>query len=243
MGDSRQYGRLAVLTAFAALILALCAYKADLNADRHWRFRQRDLKQQALFDLGQEVTERLNLAMTTQIGFETFIDTFGPVTEPTNPEHPLSPGSTTYTYFHPQSQRTFDLQFHEGRLTGVSSHHSSSDIDTGVILETPAFLASESVRTLALSCGLLAWFGLLIVGIAVPRFRSTVFPVLIVLSLLCGVCWFLAPKYSPTLTGIASNDSMAGFVFLLIISLAFGVTRSVRPEDHPTSTDTHCGCV
>ena len=40
------------------------------------------------------------------------------------------------------------------------------------------------------------------------------------LALVCGLCWFLAPGYSPTWRGISSNDNLAIFVLLLIASLA-----------------------
>jgi hypothetical protein len=47
--------------------------------------------------------------------------------------------------------------------------------------------------------------------------------------MVCGLCWFLAPNYSPTKQGIFSNDNLATFVFMLICSLAFGLSLFEQP--------------
>ncbi len=226
MRGYRQFTRLVILTVVAGLILVLTAYKAELNADRLSRFRQRDSKQQAAFELGQEVSQRLFLALKAGMTLDEVEEAFGPVTELKNVRDQQSADAATYALLHEKSQRAFDLEFRNGRVASVASNHSPSAIDTGIVLETPAYLASESVRTLALSVSLLAWCAALFAAIAAARFRRDASILLVGLSVMCGLCWFLAPNYSPTLRGISSNDNLAFFALLLICSLGLGATVS-----------------
>jgi hypothetical protein len=222
MGKCRQFAPLIALAAATGLALVLTAYKADQNAMRGARFRERDLKQEATFELGEEVNERVQMAFKAGLTFREFAKAFGPPGELNEVTDPKRAGMTHFL-FHKKSQRTFYLRFLDGRLVGFESNGGISDIDTGVVLETAAFLRSESVRTSVLSSALLAWCVVLIAGIRVHRFRGRAAVLLVAASMVCGLCWFLAPNYSPTWRGLLSNDHLALFVLLLIPSLGLGV--------------------
>jgi hypothetical protein len=226
----RQFAQLIVLTAAIGLVLALTAYKAEQNATRRARFHERDLKQEAAFELGREVNERVRMAFKAGLTFREFAEAFGSPTElneVADPKHV----NMTHSLFHEKSQATFHLQFLDGRLVGFQSNHGPSDVDTGVVLETAAFLRSESVRTSVLSSALLAWCVVLVAGIRIRRFRGRAAVLLVAASIVCGLCWFLAPNYSPTWRGVLSNDNLAIFGLLLIASLGFGVMTAPRGED------------
>jgi hypothetical protein len=224
MGKCRQFAPLIALTAATGVVLVLTAYKTEQNATRRARFHERDLKQEATFELGEEVNERIRMAFKAGLTLREFAEAFGPPTElneGTDPKH----AGMTHSLFHKKSQRTFYLQFLDGRLVGFQSSGGPSDIDARVVLETAAFLRTESVRTLVLSSALLAWCVVLIAGIRVRRFRGRAAVLLVAASMVCGLCWFLAPNYSPTWRGVLSNRNLAIFVFLLSASLGVGVMR------------------
>jgi hypothetical protein len=222
MGKCRKFAPLIALAAATGLVSVLTAYKADQNATRRARFRERDLKQEATFELGEEVNEKVRTAFKAGLTLHEFAEAFGPpgeLKEVTDPKHT----GMTHFLFHKKSQRTFYLQFLDGRLVGFQSSGGPSDIDARVVLETAAFLRSESVRTSVLSSALLAWCVVLVAGIRIRRFRSRAAVLLVTASVVCGLCWFLAPNYSPTWRGVLSNDHLALFVLLLIPSLGLGV--------------------
>jgi hypothetical protein len=230
MRGYRQFTWLVVLTIVAGLFLALTAVKAEQNAARRARFHDHALKEKAALELGEEVTERILMALQAGLTLDAFQKAFGPLTElhaGTEPPH----ADMTHSLFHEKSQRTFYLRFVDGRCTGFGSTQGMGEVDTGVILETPAFLKGESVRTAALFAAQVAWCGTLVAGICTRRSRGRVGVLLVALAMVCGLCWFLAPNYSPTWRGISSNDSLAVFVLLLMTSLGFGVTRSRTSAD------------
>jgi hypothetical protein len=122
----------------------------------------------------------------------------------------------------------FYLRFSNEQLEGYDSHYSLSDVKTGVVLETPAFLRTEYVRISILSISQIAWLVLLLVGSLSRNFRKKAFMWLMAFSIVCGLCWFLSPGYPPTIQGISSNDNLGYFVLMIIISLFFGtITNSV----------------
>jgi len=230
MGRCRQFAPWIVLIVATGLVLAWTAYKAEQNATRRARFHERDLKQEAAVELGQEVTKRVQMAFKAGLTLREFAEAFGSPTElneVTDPKH----ANMTHSLFHKKSQETFCLRFLDGRLAGFQSNHAPSDVDTGVVLETAAFLRSESVRTSVLSSALLAWCVVLVAGIRIRRFRGRAVVLLVTASMVCGLCWFLAPNYSPTWRGVLSNDNLAIFGLLLIASLGFGVRTAPRSED------------
>ena len=222
MGKCRQFAPLIALAAATGLVLVLTAYKAEQNAGRRARFHERDLKQEAAVELGQEVTKRVQMAFQAGLTLDEFARAFGMPAELKglmDPKH----ANMTHSLFHKKSQETFYLQFLDGRLRGFQSNHAPSDVDTGVVLETAAFLRSESVRTSVLAITLLVWCAVLVAGIRVRWFRGRAAVLLMAASIVCGLCWFLAPNYSPTWRGVFSNDHLALFVLLLIPSLGLGV--------------------
>ncbi len=229
MGKCRQFAPLIALTAATGLVLVLTAHKAEQNATRRARFHERDLKQEATFALGEEVNERLRMAFKAGLTLREFAEAFGPPTELTDVTDPKHAGMT-HSLFHTKSQRTFYLHFLDGRLVGFQSNSGISDVDAGVVLETAAFLRSESVRTSILSSALLAWCVVVVAGIRIRRFRGRAAVLLVAASMVCGLCWFLAPNYDPTWRGVLSNDNLAIFGLLLIASLGFGVMTAPRGE-------------
>ena len=234
MRRCRQFAKWIVVAVATVLVLGLTAYKAEQNAMRRARFRERDFKQEATCALGQEVNKRVQMALMAGLTLGEFAKAFGSPAELNGPKDPKH-ADMTHSLFHEKSQETFYLRFLDGRLVGYRSNHALSDINTRVVLETPAFLTSESVRTSVLSASLLAWCVALIAGVRTPRFRRKAAVLLATTSILCGLCWFLAPNYSPTLRGVSSNDNLAIFGLLLIASLGFGVIASPRGEDAGTS--------
>ena len=230
MRGYRQFIWLVVLTIVAGFCLVLTAGKAEQNTVRRARFGDHSLKEKAALELGEEVSKRVQMALFAGLTLDAFQRSFGPLTElrpGAEPEH----ADMTHTLFHEKSQRTFYLRFVDGKLVGFSSSQGTGEVNTGVVLETPAFLKGESVRTSVLSSGILAWFGVLVAGVHIRRFRGKAGVLLVALAMVCGLCWFLAPNYSPTWRGISSNDSLAIFVLLLIASLALGATAT-RPAEN-----------
>lgn len=228
MNSLRQFPYLIILTVAVAITLTLTAYKAHQNAQRLANFRERDLKREAAYELGREVDSRVKTAFKAQLSIDAFAEEFGVLTELTDATDPKY-AEMTHSFFHDGSQRLFYLRFVNDRLMGFKSHHGSGDVDTGVVLETPAFRATESVRTTVLSAGLLAWVLCLVGGLCIRRFRRYVAVLLPVFSVLCGLCWLLAPNYIPTLDGISSNDNLALFGFMLIGSLIVSAAIAMRP--------------
>ena len=168
MRRGRQFAQWIVVAVAMMLVLALTAYKAEQNAMRQARFRERDLKQEAACELGQEVNERVQMALLRGLTLDEFAKAFGSPVELDGPKDPKH-ADMTHSLFHEKSQETFYLRFLEGRLVGYRSNHALSDIDAGIVLETPAFLASESVRTSVLSASLVAWCVVLIAGVRIPH--------------------------------------------------------------------------
>lgn len=229
MRGYRQFTWLLVLSIVAGFFLVLTAGKAEQNAARRASFRDDLLKQKAALELGEEVTQRVQMALFAGLTLRECERSFGPLTE-------LSPGADpkhadmTHALFHEKSQRTFYLRFADGKLMGFHSGQGLGEVNTGVVLETPTFLKGEAVRTSVLLAGLVAWCAVLVAGVRVPQIRGNIGVLLVTLALVCGLCWFLAPGYSPTWRGISSNDNLAIFVLLLLASLARGATAT-RPGE------------
>lgn len=225
-----QLARAVVLTLVTALVLGLTAHKAEQNAMRRAHYHERDVKLKATCEFGEEVNRRVQMAFMAGVTFDKFSNEFGaPVEleEARDPKH----ADMTHSLLHEKSQRTYYLRFADGKLMGFRSNYGYDDIDTGVVLETPAFLRGESVRTAILSTGLLAWCVALVVTILAPRFRRRTALVLVAASMICGQCWFLDPNYSPTLSGISSNDNLFFFALLLIASLGLAAMTPPRDRD------------
>ena len=49
------------------ILLFATAYKADINKDRFARFRERDQKMKAAYELGREVRDRMSVSMKANI--------------------------------------------------------------------------------------------------------------------------------------------------------------------------------
>lgn len=227
MRNYRQFAYLVIVTMAAALVLVLTGYKAHRNSERLARYQERDIRQKAAYELGSEVRDRIGMAIEVQLTIDAFEEAFGPVTELTDATHPKY-AKMTHSYLHEKSRRIFYLRFKDGKLLGFSGHDSSK-LDTGFILESPAFMRTEAVRSAVLLLALILWCIALLSAICSRRFRRNATFILVVLSMTCGLCWFLAPNYSPTKQGISSNDNLATFVFMLICSLAFGFYMVSQP--------------
>ena len=236
MRSTRGLVWLTIGTALALLTLALTAYKADLNAERHARFRERDHKRKAVYALGREVRDRMGLARQAQMSIEDFQEEFGPLSVLKDMPDPKS--EDTHSFYHEQSQRTFYLRFEDGQLMGYGSNHGTARIDSGVILETRAFLLSESIRHTVHGVAFIAWCLVLIGSLPVGKFRRKCAGMLTVLSVVCGLCWLLKPNFPPTWRGIRSNDSLCFFVIMLLCSLGFGLA-GLAPDSRETESEQH----
>jgi hypothetical protein len=210
------------------LILVITAYKTNQNSQRLARYRERDIRKKAAYELGREVRDGIGMAFRAHVTIDEFEKTFGPVTELTDATAPKY-AEMTHSYLHEKSQRMFYLRFQDGKLLGSKSNHGSGDVDTGIVLETPAFMRTEAGRSSVLFGSLILWCIALLSAICSRRFRRNAAVILVVLSMACGLCWFLAPNYSPTVQGISSNDNLATFVFMLICSLVFSFYILARP--------------
>jgi hypothetical protein len=225
--NMKEYRQFCQITAIATIIIIvlLTSYKVEQNAIRRANFLERDIKTQAAYELGREVDKRIKIARENHITLNEFTTAFGIPMELTNTTDPEN-ANFTHSYFHDKSQRLFFLRFSNEQLEGYSSHYSSSDVKTGVILETPAFLKTEFVRKSILAISQFAWIVLLLAGSFGSNFRKKAFAWLIIFSIVCGLCWFLNPSYPPTIQGISSNDYLGFFVVMIIISLFYETITS-----------------
>ena len=215
----RLFGGILGIVLIAAILFAT-AYKASKNEERRARFRERDQKIKAADELGQEVENRISMAWLENISIDEFEKYFGELSvleEATDPEY----ADKTHIFFHKGSQRTFYLRFDNGSLAGFSSHYGAGDFDTGVVLESNEYLISEVIRKIVLYISIFSWCIILISSVLVQGIRKHSAVVLIVTALISGLCWFLAPNYTPTLKGIMSNDSLFFFLVMLAISIGF----------------------
>lgn len=218
-------------TVLIVILLFATAYKASINEERIARFRERDQRQKAAYELGREVNDRISMAWKANITIDEFQKEFGPLSDlegVTDPKY----ANMTHSFFHKGSRRTFYLRFENGRLIGSKSNHGSGDIDTGVVLESAEYIKSEFVRTATLNIALLSWCIIIVLSILSQKVRNHAAVALIITALLCGLCWFLAPNYTPTLRGVMSNDNLCFFVIMFVISIGFVFVDSnvLKPE-------------
>ncbi len=233
MKQNQRFIGVIVVTVFSLVTLGLTAYKADLNADRRARFRERKAKSEAAILIGTKENDRIRAAQHAQIPIEEFQKMFGTVRELSAADTEKESGMT-HVYTDELSQREFLLRFEDGRLMGYHSSQSSSEIDTGVVLETQAFKGSEGIRTILLPVAFIGWCSAVIIYFSVKQARVSVSMVMVALSIVCGLCWYLKPNYSPGLQGIASNDSLFFFVLMLLCSLgAVIITRTHYSAGEP----------
>ena len=218
-------------TVLMVIVLFATAYKASKNEERHARFRERDQRQKAAYELGREVNDRIRTSWNANITIDEFQKYFGPLSDlegVTDPKY----ADKTHRFFHKESQRTFYLRFEDGRLLGSQSNYGSSDIDTGVVLESEEYIKAELVRTATLNIALLSWCLILVLSVLRRSIWSHAAVALIFTALLSGLCWFLAPNYPPTLGGVTSNDNLFFFVIMLAISIGcvFVDSNLLKPE-------------
>lgn len=203
------------------ILLFATAYKAHLNKDRSERFRERDQKIKAAFELGREVSKRMSTSFKPNVTLDEFQKDFGPVSkleDLTDPKY----AEKTHLFFHEKSQRKFYLRFDDnGLLVGSVSNHGSDDIDTGVVLESDEYLMGENVRRATLLLALLVWCIILFLSIFLKSIRNNAAAVLIFTSILSGLCWFLSPGYTPTFYGVVRNDSLCFFLVMFAVSISF----------------------
>lgn len=231
MNNGKKFMHTILITLSILAVVGLASYKTFLNQHRQTRYRERKQLLDSSMALGQEVARSIRLASGLHgISVEEFKEKFGKITPDTNRSSEETVLST-YTYYHPESQRTFHLRFQKGRLTGCSSNHGYDDIDTSaVILQLPAYLFSETVRETILSVSLMGWIIILITMFVRAELRPKLSKSLLILALICLICWFLAGHYSPTWRGIRSNDYLVYGIFMLILSLGIQGIKD-RPRE------------
>jgi hypothetical protein len=204
----------------AIIILFATAYKARLNEQRHERFLQRDQQIKNITLLREEVNKRIIQAYKKDITLEEFIEYFGKVSkleDAPDSEH----NDKTHLYYHAESQLTLYLRFENNVLAGFNSLYGKSDINSGIVLESKEYLKSESIRKIILSISIISWGIFLALGLIKQNLRNILAIPLITSAILCGLCWFSKPNYSPTLEGIMSNDSLVFFLIIITVSVGF----------------------
>jgi len=221
MKNRRTFLATGLAVAAVLVVSQAVAYKAMQNQDRRARFQQRDIEIRAAREFSYDINERVMLAARRHISMAEFQETVGPVSELHTEDPRLA--QMTHSFYHKPSQRTCYLRFEDGMLMGHSSGWSSSDVQTGVVLETPGYLLSENVRRRVLSISVVGWLAALAVCLFSRRLRRAAAMALPVLAALCTLCWFLSPAYSPTWRGMSSNDMLAFAAWMLVVSLVFGL--------------------
>lgn len=229
MKGYKQFSQMVLITAVIILGILLISYKVEQNAHRRANLLERDLKTTAAYELGKEVQQRVKMTLDNRTTFDEFTEAFGMPTELENKSDPEY-ADFTHSFFHDGSQRMFYLKFSNEGFERYSSHHSISDIKTGVVLETPAFLRTELIRESVLLVSLIVWFLMLLFVFISRKHRIISAVLLTVLSTVCGICWFLSPNYSPTLQGISSNDNLVLFLIMIVVSLCFVAVTLTRPS-------------
>lgn len=217
----KRFWKLATISLGAAAVL-VTAWLSACKADRRARDRQRNDEARAAFELGKEVNDHVSAAVRVSMSFAEFQKEFGAVSD----LHGMmegKPTQMTHSYCHAPSQRVFYLQFEHGVLVGYSSH-SSNNVQTDFVVETPSYLAGEPIRQQVLGISSLGWFGFLVGGLLVRRLRPIAAVVLPILAVVCGLCWLLAPNYTLTWHGMSSNDKLLYAAFMLFVSAVFGIS-------------------
>ena len=216
-------GQIVVAVSGTVLIVTVVfatAYKASKNEERLARFRERNQRQKAAYELGREVNNRIRMAFKANITIDEFQKDFGAVSDLEGVNAPKY-ANKTHRFFHKESQRTFLLRFEDGLLMGFGSNHGDGDVDTGVVLESEEYLKSELVRNAILDIALPAWCLILVLSVFLRSIRSYAAVALISAAILSGLGWFLAPNYPPTLWGAVRNDNLFFFVIMLAVSIGF----------------------
>jgi hypothetical protein len=208
----------------AAVLLGLTAYKADVNAQRRMRHDEHARRLKAANALGIEAAERVRSAFQVQLTMDAFEAFFGPVMPLSDADNPREDkmghrDNMTHRYIHEDSQSQFLLRFKNDRLYGYSYQDGMDDGDTGVVLETPVFRATEAGRELVLGVSFIAWLLVFLWALRAARFRHKAGLLLVVLSTIYGLCWLLDPYYTLTPEGLLSNDNLAISVLMLICSV------------------------
>lgn len=231
MKDRKNFIRTIIWTLLILLAIGLASYKTHLNQERRYNFREHKQLLDFAMAMGQEVKRSISIAWQQGMPIEDFTKIFGEVIPEIN-KSSGKPAEIGYIYYHPQSQRSFNLRFEDGTLQGYSSSHGYDDINTTVILESPAYLLSENVRGLIVIFSCISWMVVLILILVKPEYRPKLAMSLLFLAVICFLCWFLAGNYSPTWRGIRSNDFLAIGAFMLLLSLRIqGVKhKTIKPN-------------
>ena len=232
MKTKKNFITIILISATFVLISGLMIVKATQNEDRRSRYKQRDQYIKLTSLSGMEIGDQISMAARQHMFLKDFETAFGTVSTLQNPKGPDQKGMTHY-FYHAPSQRVFYLWVQNGELRGFNSNYGYADIKSDVVLETPPFIAGESIRNSILGLAILLWIVSFIAGIFMLKFRQYVGAVLIFLSIICGLCWFLAPNYLPTMQGIFSNDNLAAALFMLFISLVYGLITLARETASP----------
>jgi hypothetical protein len=233
MNNVKQFMSSITITLSIIVLVGLASYKTFLNQERLAHFRERKHVVDSSLALGQEVSRSISLAVRCKgMSVENFTAMFGEIT-PDDSQNSKKPTEIRYVYYHPESQRTFHLQFEDGTLRGCNSSQGADDIDTSsIIIPSPAYQLSDSIRSLVLLISLVSWIVILIVMLVKPEQRARLANSLLILACMCVICWFLSGAYSQTLRGILSNDALAYGAFMLILSLGFqGVKVDINKQN------------
>lgn len=213
--ETRSFPWLICLVFVVVCLVMLTAYKVDQNSQRMARMNQRYLDAQTVNALLMEHRNRMQTAFRARITIEEFEDTFGSIKR-------LPPGTRmTHSYTHQPSHCVYELRFVEGRLQGFNYEQDHAVAFPGIVIDSPAYLRTEAVRISVLNVSFWTWWLVLMIGIMLQNYRRKLALPLVVLSLSCGLCWYLSPGYNPSWNGIFSNDNLAFFLMMLFASFTY----------------------
>ena len=229
MKDKKYFIYTIISTLLIIFSVLIASYKTHLNRERYARFQEHKQKLDLCVALGEEVSRSITIAFQQGMQIDNFKKKFGELI-PVESENDNKSMEQKYTYYHPQSQRTFNLRFKDGALRGINSRYGYDNIKTAVIFDSPEYLLSEKIRHLIIKVSFISWVAVLIVILFRHQQKSILSQSLLILASICFICWFLAGHYSQTLRGMKSNDYLAYGVFMLIVSLGILAVKNISAE-------------
>ena len=129
----KQKGYMAVILSVLAVLLIVSAFSAGrysgkLTTARWDAIVAHNVAVKHCLELGEEVDNRIVMAMKQQMPLADFEEKFGEAVPIDSNEFPEVREDITHVYRHQPSHRVFFLHFENGVLLGMSSNHGPDDI-------------------------------------------------------------------------------------------------------------------
>ena len=231
MKDKKHLIYMVTWTLIIIVGILAASYKTYLNRERFARMQEHKQKLDFCVALGEELERSVIIAFQQGMSVEDFKKKFGELTPEETEDDNKSIGQK-YSYYHPQSQRTYNLRFEDGALRGIGSSHGYDDIETSVIIDSPEYLLSEKIRRSIIKVSFIGWLVIMVVILFRHRHKLILSTSLLNLAGICFICWFLAGHYSQTWHGMKSNDYLFYGLCMLIVSLGILAGKTTRVLNH-----------